>query len=175
MKVWYYGTDWKVSALCQTVILERKVPIQGCYLLRECLDTVSEIHPTCQCVHTLMAHCPFKRLAIICFDCTLHGTARDAAAPLTVAPGFKAFKSTHPHPIPSHPTTWDGYPGSTNVLRSGLKFMANIRTQETTKVWNNAVGVTLNVQAVQSCPGHCRISITRQFALRKANQQYHLL
>jgi hypothetical protein len=87
-----------------------------------------------------MAYCPFKPLAIICFDCTLHGTARDAAALSPVAPGFRAFKSIHPHPIPSHSTTWDGYPGSTNVLHSKPKFMANIRAQENTKVWNNVVG-----------------------------------
>ena len=102
IKVWYYGIDWKVLGLCQTVILERKVLIQGCCLLRECLGTVSEIQPTCQCLHILMAYCPFKPLAIICFDCTLRGTVRDAAAPLTVAPGFRAAESTHPR-IQSHP------------------------------------------------------------------------
>lgn len=62
-----------------------------------------------QCLHTLRGHCPIKLLAIIRFDRTLDVTAKDVAAPLTAAPGFKAFKV--------HPTLRMGVQRSTEQLK----------------------------------------------------------
>jgi hypothetical protein len=142
------------SRLCQTVILERKVLIQGCYLLRECLDTVSEIHPTCQCLHILMAYCPFKPLAIICFDCTLHGTTRDAAAPLTVAAGFRAAESTHP-------------PASIPILSYNMGWVSRINKRAIfeTEIHGKHPRTREEVEAVHFCTCQCTTAITSHVAL----------
>jgi hypothetical protein len=76
------------------VIWERKALIRRCYLLRECSERCLKCTP----LASVYTHCQSQPLAIICFDCTLRSTTT------AFAPGFRAFKSSHPHPVVSHPT-----------------------------------------------------------------------